>query len=178
MATPWETVRQIPPSEGGWTDIIGASGVPFSETHRTPRVMDEDDIERLQDCFVASALRAARPGFQVLELHAADGYIFHQFLSPLSNRRTDAYGGSFENRARLLIETVTRVREVWPTNLPLLVRISATDWLEDRANSTLTGDQAGWTLHESVALVEAFRTAASRPAAIFILKLGFDTVPL
>ena len=127
MSSPWESVRQIPPLEGGWTDVIGASAVPFSEVHPTPRAMDQGDIERLQTCFAASAQRAVRAGFQVLELHAAHGYIFHQFLSPLSNRRTDAYGGSFENRARLLLETVTRVREVWPSTLPLLVRVSATD---------------------------------------------------
>ena len=157
MAPPWETVRHIPPAEGGWTDVIGASAVPFSEAHPTPRVMNQDDIERLQSCFVTATQRAVRAGFQVLELHAAHGYIFHQFLSPLSNRRTDAYGGNFANRARLLMETVTRVRQVWPSTRPLLVRISATDWLEDGANSTRSGDQTGWTLHETMALVKALR---------------------
>ena len=157
MSAPWEAVRQIPPTEGGWTDVIGASAVAFSESHPTPRAMEQSDIERLQTCFVTSAQRAVRAGFQVLELHAAHGYIFHQFLSPLSNRRTDAYGGSFENRARLLLETVSRVREVWPSTLPLLVRVSATDWLEGGANGTLSDDQVGWTLQETIALVAALR---------------------
>lgn len=119
--------------------------------------MDKSDIERLQNCFVASAQRAVRAGFQVLELHAAHGYIFHQFLSPLSNRRTDEYGGSFTNRARLLLETVARVRDVWPSSLPLLIRISATDWLEDSASSKVNGDEAGWTLRETLALVKLLR---------------------
>jgi 2,4-dienoyl-CoA reductase-like NADH-dependent reductase (Old Yellow Enzyme family) len=138
---PWRGASStIPLSAGGWLPVA-PSPVAFDEGWTVPRALDETGIATLLRAFVAAAERALAAGFQVAELHAAHGYLVHQFLSPLANRRTDRYGGPFGNRVRLLREIAQAVRTVWPERLPLFVRISATDWAE-----------GGWTPEESVEL--------------------------
>ena len=144
---PWEGGAPLrTPEKGGWTPV-GASPVPFSEGYLAPRPLDEAGIREVTAAFVAAGRRAIRAGFKVIELHAAHGYLLHQFLSPLSNRRTDAYGGSLENRMRLPLEVAGALREAIPEDVPLFVRISATDWIE-----------GGWDLPQSVLLAKALRT--------------------
>jgi 2,4-dienoyl-CoA reductase-like NADH-dependent reductase (Old Yellow Enzyme family) len=135
----------IPLSQGGWQPLA-PSALAFDDGWATPTAVDEAGIANLIRAFAEAATRALQAGFQVVELHAAHGYLLHQFLSPLTNRRTDGYGGSFANRTRLLREVTEAVRKVWPENLPLLVRISATDWSE-----------GGWNLEESVELCRGLR---------------------
>lgn len=117
----------VPIEAGGW-QTVAPSALPFSDTYPHPCAMTVDDIRHVVDAFKAAADRALQAGFDVVEIHAAHGYLIHQFLSPLSNQRTDTYGGSFDNRIRLLLEIVTAVRTVWPEHAPLFVRISATEW--------------------------------------------------
>jgi 2,4-dienoyl-CoA reductase-like NADH-dependent reductase (Old Yellow Enzyme family) len=127
---PWEGRHGgVPNDEGGW-EVIAPSAIPFSDTYRQPYEMALDDIQQVQTAFVDAAKRALDVGFEWLELHGAHGYLIHSFYSPLSNHRTDAYGGSFENRARFLREIAQRVRAVVPDHLPLSVRLSCTDWVE------------------------------------------------
>lgn len=162
MAVPWEPARVIPPTDGGWTDVFAPSAIPFADNYPLPIALDKAGIQRIIRAFADAARRAASCGFDVIELHAAHGYLLHEFLSPISNRRTDEYGGSFENRIRLVMEVVDAVRRVWPQESPLFVRISATDWLEDpmtgkAAEGTAYGDELGWTLEQSVALASEVR---------------------
>jgi 2,4-dienoyl-CoA reductase-like NADH-dependent reductase (Old Yellow Enzyme family) len=142
----WEAQRTLATSEGGWVPVA-PSAVSFGEGYVAPHALTTDAISGVVTAFVDAAKRAVLAGFQAIELHAAHGYLLHQFLSPLSNLRTDAYGGSFENRTRLVREVVAAVRAVWPDNLPLLIRLSATDWVE-----------GGWTADETVELCRALRT--------------------
>ena len=128
-------------AEGGWRPVSAPSAMPFSERTPVPVAMTLDDIARVVGNFRDAAARALAAGFHVIELHGAHGYLLHEFLSPLSNVRADAYGGSFENRIRLTLETVDAVREVWPAHLPLFVRLSATDWAK-----------GGWDVDQSVEL--------------------------
>ena len=137
---PWENSQQLNKQEGGWA-TVAPSAIPFNETDKIPVALDIRSIEKVKIDFKLAAARALKAGFKVIEIHAAHGYLLHQFLSPLSNQRTDNYGGSFENRIRILIETITEVQEVWPKENPLFVRISATDWAD-----------GGWTLEESIRL--------------------------
>jgi len=137
---PWENSAQLDEANGGWT-TVAPSAIAFNPTDHTPKALDLAGISKVKADFRSATERAIKAGFKVIEIHAAHGYLLHQFLSPLSNQRTDAYGGSFENRIRLLLETVTTVQEVWPAENPLFVRISATDWAE-----------GGWTVEESVQL--------------------------
>jgi 2,4-dienoyl-CoA reductase-like NADH-dependent reductase (Old Yellow Enzyme family) len=120
---------------------VGPSALPFGPGHATPGPLDEDGIRDVVGAFAGAARRALGAGFRVLEVHAAHGYLLHQFLSPLSNHRDDRWGGSFQNRTRLAREVVEAVRREWPERLPLLVRISCTDWVE-----------GGWDLPQSVEL--------------------------
>ncbi|CAN5408076.1 NADH:flavin oxidoreductase/NADH oxidase [soil metagenome] len=137
----WDTRRgYIEPSEGGWT-VFGPSAIAFADTYGRPKEMSIDDIHRVQLDFRRAAERSLAAGFQTVEVHAAHGYLMHQFLSPLSNQRTDEYGGSLENRMRFVLETITQIREVWPDDLPVLMRISATDYTE-----------GGWDLDQSIEL--------------------------
>lgn len=131
----------VPVNEGGWRPIWAPSAIPFTEGWIVPTALDEAGIEGIKAAFVAAARRAYAAGFRIVEVHAAHGYLLHEFLSPLSNHRTDGYGGSFENRCRFLLEVVAAVRDAWPERLPLFVRISATDWTDE-----------GWTVEDSVAL--------------------------
>ncbi|CAN0572124.1 unnamed protein product, partial [Laminaria digitata] len=128
-ARPWDGAGSLAPdTEHGW-QVIGPSAVPFADW-QTPTEMDSDTIARVLADFAAAARRARAAGFRLLELHAAHGYLGHSFLSPLSNRRTDGYGGSLENRLRFLMETIEAIRREWPVELPLFVRLSCTDWVE------------------------------------------------
>jgi 2,4-dienoyl-CoA reductase-like NADH-dependent reductase (Old Yellow Enzyme family) len=136
----------LPLDRGGWP-TVGPSAVAYG-SDAVPREMDESDIAGVVAAFAAAAARAAECGFDVIEVHAAHGYLLHQFLSPLSNHRSDAWGGSFENRIRLALEVVRAVRDAWPDARPLFVRISATDWVE-----------GGWSLEDSVALAVELRAA-------------------
>ena len=140
MTPPWEPVRYLSAEEGGWQPV-GPSAISFGENFGTPAELDSAAIGRVIEAFAQAAVRAADAGFDVLEIHSAHGYLLHEFLSPLSNHRQDAYGGLFENRIRLLIEVVDAVRAKWPEGRPLFVRISATDWTE-----------GGWCIDDSVAL--------------------------
>ncbi len=162
MAPPWEAARVIPPVEGGWTEVLAPSAAPFADNYPRPHALDHEGMRRIRSAFADAARRALACGFDVIELHAAHGYLLHEFLSPLSNRRTDEYGGSFANRIRFAIEVVDAIREVWPENLPLFVRISATDWLEDPATGKAAagvdwGADPGWTLEQSIELAKHLR---------------------
>jgi len=137
---PWEGGGALGAAQGAWT-TVAPSALPFDAGWHTPEALDAAGIRALVADFRAAAQRALAAGFQLIELHAAHGYLLHQFLSPLSNRRGDEYGGSFENRTRLVREVITAVREVWPAELPLWLRISATDWAE-----------GGWDEAQSVRL--------------------------
>ncbi len=137
---PWEGEGEIPEGQGGWR-VVAPSPVRFSDSYPAPTALDEAGIRGVVDAFAASARRARRAGFRALELHAAHGYLLHQFLSPLSNLRQDRYGGSFENRIRLTLEVARAVREEWPKQLPIFIRVSATDWAA-----------GGWDLRQSVDL--------------------------
>ncbi len=139
-ASPWNGGRKVAIENGGW-NTVAPSAIPFYDTDPVPVALDLDGIQKVIADFKSATKRAVQAGFQVMEIHAAHGYLMHQFLSPLSNTRTDAYGGSFENRIRLTLEIVAAVQAEWPENLPLFVRISATDWAE-----------GGWNLQESIAL--------------------------
>jgi 2,4-dienoyl-CoA reductase-like NADH-dependent reductase (Old Yellow Enzyme family) len=138
---PWEGQGKIPESEGGWKKVVAPSALPFADTYPMPRVLTTEGIQKVVSAFAAAARRACQAGFRVIEIHAAHGYLIHEFLSPLSNTRADDYGGSFENRTRLCREIVAAVRSAWPKELPLFVRISATDWID-----------GGWNIDESVKL--------------------------
>lgn len=142
MAVPWEQERLIPASEGGWQPVA-PSAIPFSEHYGTPAELDHAGIRMILADFAAATQRAVAAGFDVIEVHAAHGYLLHEFLSPLTNHRTDQYGGSFENRVRFPLEVVRAVRTNWPIHLPVSVRISATDWAPETLGPS-------WTLEESV----------------------------
>jgi 2,4-dienoyl-CoA reductase-like NADH-dependent reductase (Old Yellow Enzyme family) len=138
---PWATEKgMVPEDEGGWT-ALAPSAIPYADNYPMPTALGEAGIGSVVAAFRDAAVRALTAGCQVVEIHAAHGYLLQEFLSPLSNQRTDRYGGSFDNRIRLLLEVVDAVRQVWPERLPLFVRISATDWAD-----------GGWTLDESVVL--------------------------
>jgi 2,4-dienoyl-CoA reductase-like NADH-dependent reductase (Old Yellow Enzyme family) len=145
---PWEEgPSTVPAAEGGWPDDVWApSAVPFSEAYPSPNALDEAGIRAVVVAYGDAAERALAAGFEILELHAAHGYLLHEFLSPLANVREDRYGGSFENRARLALKVVDEVRVRWPERLPLWVRVSATDWVE-----------GGWDADQSVELARALR---------------------
>jgi 2,4-dienoyl-CoA reductase-like NADH-dependent reductase (Old Yellow Enzyme family) len=142
---PWKGGRRLRPEEGGWT-VVAPSAVPFNDGDPAPHALDKAGIEQIIAHFVTAAQRALTAGFQILEIHAAHGYLLHEFLSPLSNRRDDEYGGSLENRMWLLLQVVERVRKLMPTELPLFVRISATDWTE-----------GGWDVEQSVELAKRLK---------------------
>jgi 2,4-dienoyl-CoA reductase-like NADH-dependent reductase (Old Yellow Enzyme family) len=146
-APPWDGGRPLAAGEAGW-QTIAPSALPFTNGHPAPREMSRADIEAVTAQFSAAARRARLAGFEVVEIHMAHGYLMHQFLSPLSNRRADEYGGPIENRMRLPLAVVRAVREAWPSSLPVFARISATDWVE-----------GGWDLGQSVALGQRLKEA-------------------
>ena len=145
MTPPFHGERVLRPEEGGWQPVA-PSALPFSDTYAVPKALDAAGIAEIVRAFADAAKRADAAGFDFVEIHGAHGYLIHEFLSPLVNQRTDAYGGSFENRARMALEVVDAVRAAWPAHLPLFYRISASDWAE-----------GGWTIDESVALAVLFR---------------------
>jgi 2,4-dienoyl-CoA reductase-like NADH-dependent reductase (Old Yellow Enzyme family) len=146
-ARPWEGGRPVSPAQGGWA-VVAPSALPFAEDHPVPEELTPDGIAEIVQAFAAAAKRALAAGFELIEVHAAHGYLLHQFLSPLSNHRTDSYGGSFENRCRLLLEVFDAVRAVWSERLLVWVRVSATDWAE----------AGGWDLPQTIGLAKHLKT--------------------
>ncbi|HYC45830.1 MAG TPA: NADH:flavin oxidoreductase/NADH oxidase [Burkholderiales bacterium] len=144
-ARPWEGSKPISIDNGGWQGFA-PSAIPIAEGYPVPIAMDEKTIGETLDAFAASTRRAREAGFDIVEIHGGHGYLIHEFLSPLANRRTDRYGGSFENRTRLLLEVMDAVRAEWPDTQPLFLRISATDWVD-----------GGWDLESSVKLAQLLR---------------------
>jgi len=146
-ARPWEGGAHLPDEQGGW-QTVAPSPLPFGgDLNKVPREMTEADIRKVQNDFVAAAKRALTAGVEWLEIHSAHGYLSHEFLSPLTNRRADKYGGSFENRCRFLLETTRAVRAVWPDKFPLAVRLSTIDWMP-----------GGWEIGDSIALAKQLKT--------------------
>ncbi|SHM49502.1 NADPH dehydrogenase NamA [Mucilaginibacter sp. OK098] len=140
---PWNGNAQISSDQlNGWK-AVAPSAIPFTSAEETPIELDKAGIEKVKADFKAAAVRALKAGFKVIELHGAHGYLIHEFLSPLSNHRADEYGGSFENRIRFLLEVIESVKEAWPAENPLFIRISSSDWTE-----------GGWTADDSVALAK------------------------
>jgi 2,4-dienoyl-CoA reductase-like NADH-dependent reductase (Old Yellow Enzyme family) len=137
---PWEGGAPIPPEAGGWRPVA-PSPVPFRAGDPVPAELSRSEIHSIVLAFAAAARRALAAGFQVIEIHGAHGYLLNEFVSPISNLRTDEYGGSFENRIRIVLEVCSAIRQEWPEKLPLFIRISATDWVEE-----------GWDMDQSVAL--------------------------
>ena len=144
---PWEGGQPIPDPNETWR-IVGASAVPFKEGHPTPHTLSLDEISEIKLAFRQAAQRSHAAGFKLIEIHAAHGYLLHSFYSPLANLRADEYGGSFENRTRLLLEVVGEIRSVWPDELPLAVRLSCSDWVD-----------GGWTIEHTVALAKLLKQA-------------------
>jgi 2,4-dienoyl-CoA reductase-like NADH-dependent reductase (Old Yellow Enzyme family) len=146
MSPPWMGERIMTPDEGGWDDVVAPSPISFAPHYKQPRELDEAGIDRIVEAFAQATRRAVLAGFDVIEIHAAHGYLLHEFLSPLSNHRSDIYGGSLENRMRPLLRVVDAVRDFWPEEKPLFVRISATDWAD-----------GGWNIQGSIALATQLR---------------------
>jgi 2,4-dienoyl-CoA reductase-like NADH-dependent reductase (Old Yellow Enzyme family) len=143
---PWNGGKQIPSNAGNGWKSLAPSAISFTEAEEAPLELDKAGIEKVKADFKAAAARALKAGFDVIEIHGAHGYLIHEFYSPLSNHRTDEYGGSFENRVRLLLEVVDSVKESWPADKPLFVRISSTEWTE-----------GGWTADDSAALAKLLK---------------------
>lgn len=172
---PWKGSAQISATdEKGW-QAVGPSALPFNDEDDAPLALDQQGIDGVVDAFVMAAKRAKEVGYDVMEIHAAHGYLLHQFLSPLSNQRTDQYGGSFENRVRLTLEVTDAVKQVWAEDKPLFVRISATDWTE-----------GGWSVDDSIALTTLLKdrnvhlidtsTGGNVPKAKIPSKPGYQVV--
>ena len=169
----WQEQKTLNAAEGGWA-TVAPSAIAFGDGYAPPQELDAAGLRRVVDGFAAATRRARAAGFQVVEIHAAHGYLLHEFLSPLANKRSDNYGGSFDKRCRLLHEVVTAVRAEWPQDLPLLVRLSATDWVE-----------GGWTAEETVQLCRQLKgmgvdlidvsTAGMVPTAKIPVGPGFQT---
>ncbi|KAI9738771.1 MAG: hypothetical protein M1834_008278 [Cirrosporium novae-zelandiae] len=146
---PWLSLGDVATKNvGGWPDdCIAPSAIPYNERHAIPRAMTIEEIEQFKSDFVSATKRAIQAGFDAIEIHSAHGYLFHEFLSPVVNHRTDKYGGSFENRTRLLLEVTELVRKTIPDTMPLLVRVSATDWLEEEPSVS-----ESWTVDQTIQL--------------------------
>jgi 2,4-dienoyl-CoA reductase-like NADH-dependent reductase (Old Yellow Enzyme family) len=174
-AAPWHGGGALTVDEGGWRPIVAPSALAFDDHSIVPQALDIAGIDALVAAFADAARRALDAGFELIEIHGAHGYLLHEFLSPISNRRDDEYGGSFDNRIRALKRVIAAVRGVWPERLPLWLRISATDWAE----------ADGWDLEQSCALVDAIRhdgvdlidvsSGGSLPHAKIPVGAGFQT---
>ena len=169
---PWRGHRAVSPEEGGW-EPVAPSAVAFDNATLMPCELSVAEIHKITQAFVESTKRSLEAGFDVIELHGAHGYLIHEFLSPLSNKRTDEYGGPFKNRIRFALEVVEAVRKTMPENMPLFLRISATDWVE-----------GGWDIEESVELARVVRplgvdlidcsSGGSSPEAVIPLRRGYQ----
>lgn len=169
---PWRGRRALDPSQGGW-EPVAPSAVAFDNASLLPAELSIAEIHAITNAFVEAAKRALEAGFDVIELHGAHGYLIHEFLSPLSNKRSDEYGGPYRNRIRFLLELIEAVRQTLPSGMPLFLRISATDWVED-----------GWTIDDSVELARAVRSmgvdlidcssGGSAPDAVIPLGPGYQ----
>lgn len=144
-SSPWNGHKKLDATQGGW-ETVAPSAIRFQDADTLPLALDKAGIDKVIADFKAATKRAVKAGFQVMEIHAAHGYLLHSFFSPLSNKRTDDYGGSFDNRIRLTLEVVEAVQSEWPKDLPLFVRISASDWAE-----------GGWDIEESVLLSKVLK---------------------
>ena len=142
---PWQGGKPLSPGDGGWIPVA-PSAIPFDQGYATPIALDQDGLAGIRRAFQEAAKRAYAAGFEVIEIHMAHGYLLHEFLSPFSNQRSDTYGGSLANRMRFPLEVAECIREVWPSHLPLFVRISASDWKE-----------GGWDIHQSVELAKRLK---------------------
>lgn len=147
VTRPWERDVPVPPSQPEGWQVVGPSPIAFQPQSQVPHALSLDEIHQVVNAFRDAAFRALQAGFNLIEIHAAHGYLLHSFYSPISNHRTDRYGGSFDNRARFLVEVVREVRTVWPDTLPLIVRISGRDWMP-----------GGWDLPDSVKLAGKLKT--------------------
>jgi 2,4-dienoyl-CoA reductase-like NADH-dependent reductase (Old Yellow Enzyme family) len=145
-AAPWQGGHPLPESEGGWR-VVAPSPVRFNDGYQIPHALTLEEIDGIRAAFMAAASRALAAGFDFLEIHAAHGYLLHSFHSPISNQRSDQYGGEFDNRIRLTLEIARDIRAVWPDDKPLAARLSCTDWLEN-----------GWTLEESIELARRLKS--------------------
>src|SRR5579884_1456776 len=169
---PWDGGTAIAPDQGGW-QTIAPSAAAFHDGDPVPKEMTRDDIAGVVEAFAAAARRALAAGFNVVEIHGAHGYLIHEFLSPLSNQRTDDYGGAFENRIRFALEVAGAVRRSWPDELPLFMRISATDWM-----------QGGWDIDQSVELARRLKaigvdlvdcsSGGATPSAVIPVSPGYQ----
>lgn len=144
-SAPWLGGTKVEIGDGGW-EVVAPSAIAFADDYPMPREMDLTDIEKLKSDFAAAALRSVNAGFEVIELHAAHGYLLHEFLSPLSNTRSDEYGGDFEGRTKLPLDIATAIRDKVPQNIPIFARISATDWAD-----------GGWNLEQSIAFAKILK---------------------
>lgn len=145
-SAPWDGGGPVDETHGGWSPIFAPSAIAFNDQSQVPQPLDEAGIARVVNCFVEAARRSLQAGFRVIEIHGAHGYLLHEFLSPVTNKREDSHGGSFENRIRLVCQVAEAIRGVWPERLPVFIRLSVTDWLED-----------GWTLEDSVSLAQRLK---------------------
>jgi 2,4-dienoyl-CoA reductase-like NADH-dependent reductase (Old Yellow Enzyme family) len=152
MNSSWKGGKQVEVSDGGWM-AQAPSAIPYNDEYPIPEAMTKEDIIQVRKDFKSSAIRSLEAGFEVIEIHGAHGYLIHSFLSPLSNHRTDEYGGSFENRTRFVREIIGDIRNIWPERLPLFLRISSTDYSPD-----------GWDLRSSVRL------------SVMVKQLGVDLI--
>ncbi|HEY6094868.1 MAG TPA: NADH:flavin oxidoreductase/NADH oxidase [Gallionellaceae bacterium] len=193
---PWLSRGALTPANGGW-QVVAPSALAFSAGSPQPRELAASELDGVVAAFVAAAQRSLQAGFEVVEVHMAHGYLLHQFLSPLSNHRTDAWGGSLENRARLPLQVVRAVRAAWPQHLPLLVRISATDWVEGGWDLAQTVQLCRWLKEAGVDMIDCstgglvadakvpagpgfqtpFATAIGREAGIAVGTVGLITSP-
>ena len=145
-ARPWEEGRGLTENEGGWRPVFAPTATRFDDGYVEPEALDAVGIQRVVTAFADASKRALQAGAQLIEIHAAHGYLLHEFLSPLINKRSDEYGGSFENRTRIVRQVVESIRRVWPDRLPLAIRISATDWVD-----------GGWDIDQSIALAQQLK---------------------
>ncbi len=171
-APPFEGGGPLSPGEGGWT-TEAPSALPFG-TLPPPRPLDPADLGRIREDFVAAAERARHAGFKILEIHMAHGYLLHSFLSPLSNQRTDRYGGSLDNRMRFPLEVARAVRSVWPEEYPLWVRISATDWIDGGWDPAQSVEFSGRLLKEGIDVIDC-SSGGVDPAAKIPVGPGYQT---
>ncbi len=174
MRPPQQPEGVASPEEGGWTNIAAPSALPFSDHYGTPIALDAAGIKAVVQGFADAAVRALKAGFDVVEIHAAHGYLLHELLSPFINNRTDEYGGSLENRARALLQVVDAVRAVWPAQRPLFVRISATDWTEGGWDLSQSIQLAGMLKQHGVDLVDA-SSGGNVPRARIPAGPGYQT---